>query len=59
MYIQDNVEICTHVSPWLNEVGTSNPFDVYVSVHRYAYPQIIWGLSGKEKLPLCMLKKKS
>ena len=45
VYIQVNVEICTHVSPWFNfsnaEVGTSNPFDVYVSVHRLAYPQMI------------------
>ena len=43
VYIQVNVKICTHVSPWLNfsntEVGTSNPFDVYVSVYRLAYPQ--------------------
>ena len=57
VYIQVNVKICTHVSPWLNfsnaEMGTSNPFDVYmyVSVYRLAYPQIIWSLSGKEKLP--------
>ena len=60
VYIKVNVEICTHVSPWLNfsntEVGTSNPSDVYVSVQRFAYPHIIWGLDVKETLPLCMLK---
>ena len=44
VYIKVNVEICTHVSPWLNFSNTEiHPSDVYISVQRFAYPHIIGG----------------
>ena len=58
VYIRVNMEICTHFSPWHNfidlnaEVGFQILLmHVYVSVYRFTYPQIIWSLNGKEKLP--------